>query len=144
MLADEMFDKGDSAVSGEVAAWIVISTVVTWQTFTDVLECLLTVAEDDVFSQLSLLIKLLVTPTLYHVNVQQQRPRLFYILREQLFWNDVVIHPEMFDEVDPRHRGVSVAVVADKDFLISWSNLLELFYQMLQDDVLSSQVFRGE
>ena len=143
MLADQMFDKGDSAVTGEIATWIVISTVVTWQTFTDVLECLLTVAEDDVFSQLSLLVELLIASTLDHIDVEQQGSRLLDVLREGLLWNQVVIHPEMFDEVDPRHGGVPVTVRADEDFLVSWSNLLELVYQVLQYNMLSSKVFRA-
>ena len=46
------------------------------------LEGLLTVAEDDVFPQLTLLVELLVSPTLDHINVQQQGSRLLYILGE--------------------------------------------------------------
>jgi hypothetical protein len=138
-----MFDKGDSAVAGEVTGQELILTVVTGETFTDVLESLLAVTEDDVLPQLSLLVELFVAPTLDHVNVEQQGPRLLYIHRERLLWNQVVIHPEMFDEVDPRHRGVPVTVGADKYFFISWSNLLELFYRVLQYDMLASKVFRA-
>ena len=75
-----MFDKGDSAVTGEVTGRKVISTVVTRKTFRDVLEGLLAVAEDDVLPQLSLLVELLVTSALYHVDVEQEGSRLLDIL----------------------------------------------------------------
>ena len=144
MFAHEMLDEGDSTLDRKVAAGIIILTGVDGAAFWNVIKGLLTVTEYNVLPQLTLLVKLLVTSTLDHVDIQKKTSGLLDVLGECLFRDEVMVHTEMFDEVDPGDGGILVAVITHEDFPIDRSLILEVINEMVQYDVLPGQVLASE